>query len=118
MSHLLKFGCNVEHPRAITAPPDTFYYEKLSQNLLEIMLTHVVFCVAGPESVDHFTLFCLLSQRSGEAGEGASWKLEHGILSHRTYIIIPVQLLLSVEKGRKGAYIGKGNFELENVVHI
>ena len=83
-----------------------------------LILTHVVFCVTGPESVDHFTLFCLLSQRSGEAGEGASWKLEHGILSHRTYIIIPMQLLLSVEKGRKEAYIGKGKFELENVVHI
>ena len=71
------------------------------RNWLEIskhflILTHVVFCVTGPESVDHFTFFCLLSQRSGEAGERASWKLEHGIWSHPTYIIIPVQLLLSV----------------------
>lgn len=76
MSHLLKFGCNVEHPRAITAPPVTCHYEELLGNLVK-MLTHVVFCVAGPESVDHFTLFCLLSQWSGEAGERASWKLEH-----------------------------------------
>ena len=74
MSHLLKFGCNVEHPRAITAPPETrhyCHYEELLGNLLK-MLTHVVFCVAGPESVDHFTLFGLLSQWSGEAGERAS----------------------------------------------
>ena len=79
MSHLLKFGCNVEHPRAITAPPETStcHHDELLGNLVKMMLTHVVFCVAGPESVDHFTLFCLLSQWSREAGEGASWKLEH-----------------------------------------
>ena len=66
-----------------------------------LILTHVVFCVTGPESVDHFTFFCLLSQRSGEAGERASWKLEHGIWSHPIYIIIPVQLIVSLGREKR-----------------
>ena len=88
-----------------------------------LILTHVVFCVAGPESVDHFTLFGLLSQRSGEAGECASWKLEHGIYLEYGAIELILSapcILLSVEKEEQKQGLlrkRKGNVNVYFVLH-